>query len=420
MKKKLKVSRQQGKAKSNRFALQCRSEVNKSLIRRESIQGVEHIIVSSYTLPDNIVMNGGLYPETEIAKSYHTLERTLAPVEHPEIDGEFLSANDPLAINDFYVGAFNQNVTRKDGRVHMDKVINVQEAMKSQKGRRLLDRLEEIETNDNARPIHTSVTLYCDVIYPDDIQVNDAGDEYSWIAVDMVFDHDAILLDSVGAAKPSQGVGIAVNSEGEKMEVSTFSLVTNSKKSNDDGLGESESDSVDGGDSGDQDVKGKQFKPNQGTQVMNLILNRLKEAGIKTEGLSDDELIQKYDELKHKQNKAELDAKAEKAEKESKANASSSDEITAAVAAAVKPLSDKVDALAVKANEANESELNELAEFIVNSKKYPSLEVDDIKRLGIEKARSMAANCRTSHGLPVSKANQSSADMPSVTCTIPE
>ena len=42
----------------------------------------------------------------------------------------------------------------------LDKVINVQKALKTDKGKRLLDRIEELETNEMARPIHTSVGVF--------------------------------------------------------------------------------------------------------------------------------------------------------------------------------------------------------------------------------------------------------------------
>ena len=72
-----------GTKKSNKVMVQCASLVNKDAVRREVINGIEHIVISSFTLPDDIVMNGGLYPAEEIANSFASLERTLAPIEHP-------------------------------------------------------------------------------------------------------------------------------------------------------------------------------------------------------------------------------------------------------------------------------------------------------------------------------------------------
>lgn len=205
--------------------IQCLSIVNRKNISRQTIDGIEHIIVSSYTLPDDVVMNDVLYPAAEIAKGYQTLERTLAPVEHPTNSaGEYISATDPEAINNFYAGAYNINVSRENGRVHIEKHVNVVEAKKTDRGKRLLDRIEELETNENPRPIHTSVGVFLTLETLNSPRKNSAGDQYTMIGKDFVFDHDAILLDSVGAATPAQGVGMAVNAEGLKFKVDRVSV----------------------------------------------------------------------------------------------------------------------------------------------------------------------------------------------------
>lgn len=209
----------------NRRMIQCLSIVNRKNISRQTIDGIEHIIVSSYTLPDDVVMNDVLYPAAEIAKGYQTLERTLAPVEHPTNSaGEYISATDPEAINNFYAGAYNINVSRENGRVHIEKHVNVVEAKKTDRGKRLLDRIEELETNEKPRPIHTSVGVFLTLETLKSPRRNSAGDQYTMIGKDFVFDHDAILLDSVGAATPAQGVGMAVNAEGLKFKVDRVSV----------------------------------------------------------------------------------------------------------------------------------------------------------------------------------------------------
>ena len=105
----------------------CTQKVNRKHIRREPRKGVEHIILTSFTLPPNIVMNGGLYPSEEIDKSFESLNRTPVTVEHPMVDGVFVSANDPEIDFDFRFGAFNENARKHDdGRIILDKVINVQ------------------------------------------------------------------------------------------------------------------------------------------------------------------------------------------------------------------------------------------------------------------------------------------------------
>ena len=456
----------------SRVMIQCRTVVQRDAVRRESIEGVEHIIVSSATLPDDVVMNGGLYPASEIEKSFMALERTLAPVEHPiNADGKFISANDPDAIHGFHAGASNRNVRRENGRVLVDKYINVAEAMKTERGKRLLDRIDELETSDDPRAIHTSVAAYLIPEKLDAPQTNAAGDEYTWIARNLLIDHDAILLDSVAAAQPHQGVGIAVNKEGEKCDVKAFELaaqktsqsgeptdeekarvgtylirlrgnqsVSELRQAVDDALERSAIDSdwieelfddrvvfwskealfevpftVDANDvvtivgiplPVERTVT---FTPktnrSEGDAMKELIINTLKEAGIETEGLSDEQLVSKYSALQANQDDIGKDDVATV--------------VANAVTEATKPLVEKIDGLEAKVNSADEAELNRLAELIGNSDKFAGLDVEAAKKLGIDTLKGMAASCEPAFGVsPVINAGntdesfQAPAEMP--------
>ena len=178
--------------------------VNNSSIRREVLNGREHIVVPSWTLPDNIVMNGGLYEPEEIAASYKGLEGSLAPLGHPMLDGKEIPATHPLAINGYHVGAFNKNVARKGGRVYLEKWIDVATAEQSDGGRLLLDAI------DKGEPISTSTGIYVKR------EMVSNGDGYNWKAREMIMDHDAILIGEPPAATPDEGVGMLLtNSERE-------------------------------------------------------------------------------------------------------------------------------------------------------------------------------------------------------------
>ena len=52
------------------------TKVNSQSIRRETYNGREHLVLPSYTLPANVVMNGGLYTQEEIDAHYQGLEGT--------------------------------------------------------------------------------------------------------------------------------------------------------------------------------------------------------------------------------------------------------------------------------------------------------------------------------------------------------
>lgn len=174
-------------------------QVNASSIRRETHNGREHIVVPSYTLPSDIVMNSGLYPHDEIEKAYHTLEGTLAPAGHPVVNGTYVSAMTPEALNAYYVGAWNRSVKREGNRIYVEKIIDVETAQQTEKGRAILDAINKGE------PIHTSTGIFLQ----QEMTPNAKG--YKWIARNMQMDHDAILIGEIGAATPAEGVGMLVN-----------------------------------------------------------------------------------------------------------------------------------------------------------------------------------------------------------------
>lgn len=187
------------------------NKVNSADITRSTNgRGDEIIIVPSKTLPDDIVMNNGLYPEAEIAKGFQSLEGKLSPIGHPyDENGNYISANDAEAINYFHGGAVTRNVKRVaeepyGHRVHSEIHINVKVAQQSEQGRRLLAAINA------GKPISTSTGVLLHSIPGKG--VNSKGQPYEWIATNLEHDHNAILLDEEGAATPADGVGIFVNS----------------------------------------------------------------------------------------------------------------------------------------------------------------------------------------------------------------
>lgn len=200
----------------------CTQKINQGMIRREVRDGAEHIIVKSYTLPKNITMNNGLYPTDEVDKAIPTFQGMPATIAHPMVNGDYVSANDSRIDMEYRFGIWNEYEGKsEDGRVILNKVIPVAKVSKFDKGKRLLDRIEDIENNENAKPMHTSIGVFCEVDELDKPMVNELGQEYTWVARNIVGDHDAFLLDEVGAATPEQGTGIGINS-GQEVKVEHF------------------------------------------------------------------------------------------------------------------------------------------------------------------------------------------------------
>lgn len=186
------------------------TQVNSAQIRREVVNGRDTWIVPSYTLPAGVIMNGGLYTAAEIDAHYQQLEGTVAPLGHPQVNGEFVSALSPAGLAGFYVGATNQNVKKSGNRVYVEKFVDVKNAEGSEGGKRLLARLEALEKGEDVPPIHTSVAAFLERMEANEQQQAQGA---QWVAKIHAMDHDAILLDEVGAATPEQGVGMMVNAD---------------------------------------------------------------------------------------------------------------------------------------------------------------------------------------------------------------
>lgn len=186
------------------------TKVNSQSIRRETYNGREHLVLPSYTLPANVVMNGGLYTQEQIDAHYKGLEGTLAPLGHPQVNGQFVSAFSPEGINAGHIGAWNRNVKKSGNRIYLEKWVDVARASESEGGRELLERVAAIERGEDVPPIHTSVAAFLDQLEPNEQQCATGAE---WVADIHSMDHDAILLHEVGAATPEQGVGLMVNAD---------------------------------------------------------------------------------------------------------------------------------------------------------------------------------------------------------------
>ncbi|WP_330983621.1 MULTISPECIES: DUF2213 domain-containing protein [Enterobacterales] len=193
-----------------------------SNISEIEIDGVPHIVVRGVVpIVDNIVMNGKLYPADRIENSYKTLENKPMPYDHPRIGNVNISASDVRAIHDYHVGAWFQDGKHADGRVSGDMYVNRRYAEASEKGKTLINRLDDMIAGKNVEPIHISTgLLYNEIV----AEGKSNGKPYKTIVTEMEFDHVAILLNKKGAGTPTDGVGIFVNSDGTETEIETVSL----------------------------------------------------------------------------------------------------------------------------------------------------------------------------------------------------
>ena len=197
--------------------------INASNISTTTINGAEHYVIrGAVPIVDDIVMNSVLYPAEEINNSYATMERKLMPLSHPKVDGNYVSANDPRAVNEYHVGAWAQNVSKAGDKVVMDVYVNKSVAVSKPEGKRLIQRLDDMIAGNNAEPIHVSTGL---LLNKEQTAGESKGKKHTSIARNMQFDHVAILLDEPGAGTPEEGVGIFVNADGTSSDVESVNLI---------------------------------------------------------------------------------------------------------------------------------------------------------------------------------------------------
>ena len=364
-----------------------------SNITTETIDGKPHIVVRGITpVVDDIVMNRKLYPAAEIEKAYNTLERNPMPLGHPRVDGKHVSARDVRAVNEYHVGAWLQNVTHKDGKVTGDMYVNRQYAESSEKGKRLINRLDEMLAGTNSEPIHISTGLLYSGIAANG---ESKGKKYNEIATNMLFDHVAVLLDEPGAGTPEEGVGIFVNSEGDEVEIEVVNLEESSVPDPQDPTFKTFLNQLKAFFSANSDSTQKETDP-----MKELIVNALKAKGKSVDGKTDAELMDAYNQMlaenaDGKQETPEEKAAREKKEaddKKAKEQTTNSDDMPAWA----KALADRVDSVVNSLTANSDKEKSEKRAAVKAKFQLDDLAVNALDGAALD---GLYAQCQTSTGL---------------------
>ncbi len=361
-----------------------------SNITTETIDGKPHIVVRGITpVVDDIVMNRKLYPAAEIEKAYNTLERNPMPLGHPKVDGKHVSARDVRAVNEYHVGAWLQNVSHKDGKVTGDMYVNRQYAESSDKGKRLINRLDDMLAGTNSDPIHISTGLLYSGIAANG---ESKGKKYNEIATNMMFDHVAVLLDEPGAGTPEEGVGIFVNAEGDELEIEVVNLEESATPDQQDPAFKTFFNQLKAFFGANSDSTQKETDP-----MKELIVNALKAKGKSVDGKTDAELMDAYNQMlaenaDSKEETPEEKAARDKAEKEERDRANNQAEAPAWF----KPFAD--DLAAVKSGLAVNSD-KEKGEKRAAVKLAMNMSDEEVADLDGKALDAMYAKCQTSFGL---------------------
>lgn len=381
-----------------------------SNITTETIDGKPHIVVRGITpVVDDIVMNRKLYPAAEIEKAYNTLERNPMPLGHPKVDGKHVSARDVRAVNNYHVGAWLQNVSHKHGKVSGDMYVDRQYAESSEKGKRLINRLDEMVVGTNTEAIHISTGLLYSGIAANG---ESKGKKYNEIATNMMFDHVAVLLDEPGAGTPEEGVGIFVNAEGDEVEIEVCNLDEASNPDPQDPSFKSFFNQLKALFSANSDSTQKETDP-----MKDLIVNALKAKGKSVDGKTDAELMDAYNQMLAEN----ADVKQETPEEKSAREKKEADEKTAKESANnsqeapawFKPFAEKLNTIETGLTANSDKEKSEKRAAVKLAMNMSDEEVADLDGKALD---GFYAKCQKSTGLNGAfrhtATNQSVSEMP--------
>jgi hypothetical protein len=171
---------------------------NKKAIRREKLEGREHIVVPCVMLTEGVHEgNEGplFYPAKELKKSTRLWNHRPIVLYHPTLNGKGISACDPLIMNSRKTGLIlntqYDNKLRSEAWLEESRMDVVDERIR--------------QFIDNAQMMEVSTGLYVET---DGIEGDWNGEHYMGTAYNHSPDHLALLPDMKGACSIEDGAGL--------------------------------------------------------------------------------------------------------------------------------------------------------------------------------------------------------------------
>lgn len=205
-----------------------RVHFEKGATREETLLGRDYLVVPCIAMVEGVRFGAGqTMPELGLASEFGETPITWANrplvLNHPQVDGSFVSANTP-GILDIYAFGMTMNPYVEDGKLHLEAWIDVQRASNPDLG--FSDTYDRIVAQED---VEVSVGFFSDI---EEKKGRFNGQVYGAIWRNIKPDHLAVLTEgTIGACSVEDGCGIPrVNLEGKEM-AKDATLVTN-KNSN--------------------------------------------------------------------------------------------------------------------------------------------------------------------------------------------
>ena len=169
--------------------------INTELLKLKVLNGRSYL-TGPVIMAKECVMNGLLYPKTELARSTGGWNGRPVTVGHPKVDGKNVSANSPTVLDSTQIGFIFDTLMRDDdGALQSEVWLDVTK----------IDMFPKVrDTVQNGNMLEVSTGLFLD-------QQGEAGEfngvKYNAIAANHLPDHLALLPGEVGACSIKDGAG---------------------------------------------------------------------------------------------------------------------------------------------------------------------------------------------------------------------
>lgn len=173
---------------------------SKSVIRNDTLEGKNQIVAPMIMITEG-VHNGSdgpiFYPSEELNKSLPTWNHRPVVVYHPEVNGQGVSACDPIQLNSRKVGiTLSTKFDEETKKVHAEAWIDPERA------KSVDNRVNE--SIQNQKIMELSTGFYMDL---EKTEGEWNGEKYVGIARNLSLDHLALLPDMKGACSIEDGAG---------------------------------------------------------------------------------------------------------------------------------------------------------------------------------------------------------------------
>lgn len=192
------------------------------MTRLETLKGVEYIVAPVNMIVEGVLPGSSgpiLYSAEELANSVNFWDNVPVTINHPQIDGIYVSARSPEIMEQFSVGRiFN---------TYFDAETNTLKAEAWIEKETLQNNFADVYNmliNGNA-----NIEVSTGVLHYENGQQGDFnGVAYNGIGSDFYGDHLALLPNDIGACSWTDGCGLRVNSKTEKQRPFIFNQLDNS------------------------------------------------------------------------------------------------------------------------------------------------------------------------------------------------